>query len=91
MTTAIVLINAERTKLALVGEKLAEIQGITEVYSVGGQVDFVAIIRLPNNEALADLVTEKLTKVDGITKTETMVAFRAISKYDIASMFQIGD
>ena len=91
MTTAIVLINAERTKLTSVGDKLAEIQGITEVYSVGGQVDFVAIIRLPNNDALADLVTEKLTKVEGITKTETMVAFRAISKYDIASMFQIGD
>jgi len=91
MTTAIVLINAERTKLSQVGEKLAEIQGITEVYSVGGRVDFVAIIRLPNNEALADLVTEQLTKVEGIVKTETMVAFRAISKFDIASMFEIGD
>jgi DNA-binding Lrp family transcriptional regulator len=91
MTTAIVLISAERTKLTFVGEKLADIQGITEVYSVGGQVDFVAIIRLPNNDALADLVTEKITKVEGITKTETMVAFRAFSRYDIASMFQIGD
>jgi DNA-binding Lrp family transcriptional regulator len=73
-----------------VGEQLANIQGITEVYSVGGQYDFVAIIRLPNNEALADLVTEKITKVEGITKTETMVAFRAFSKYDIASMFDLG-
>ena len=91
MTTAIVLINAERTKITSVGEKLSEIQGISEVYSVGGHVDFVAIIRLQNNDALADLVTEKITKVEGITKTETMVAFRAFSRYDIASMFQIGD
>ena len=91
MTTAIVLIHAERTKLTLVGEKLAEIQGITEVYSVGGNVDFVAIIRVPNNDALAELVTEKLATVEGIAKTETMVAFRAFSRYDIASMFQIGD
>ena len=91
MTTAIVLVNAERTKLASVGEQLAAINGITEVYSVVGQVDFVAIIRLPNNDALAELVTEKITKVVGIIKTETMVAFRAFSKYDIASMFEIGD
>jgi len=91
MTTAIVLINAERTKIASVGEQLAAIEGITEVYSVGGHVDFVAIIRLPNNDALADLVTEKITKVEGIIKTETMVAFRAFSRYDIASMFEIGD
>jgi DNA-binding Lrp family transcriptional regulator len=91
MTTAIVLISAERTKLASVGEQLAALEGITEVYSVGGQVDFVAIIRLPNNDALADLVTEKITKVEGIIKTETMVAFRAFSRFDIASMFEIGD
>jgi len=91
MTTAIVLFNVERTKIAYVGEQLAAIQGITEVYSVGGQYDFVAIIRLSNNDELAELVTEKITKVEGITKTETMVAFRAFSRCDIASMFEIGD
>lgn len=91
MTTAIVMFNVERTKIRSVGEQLAAIPGITEVYSVGGQYDFVAIIRLQNNDALADLVTEKITKVEGITKTETMVAFRAFSRYDIASMFEIGD
>jgi DNA-binding Lrp family transcriptional regulator len=91
MTTAIVMFSVERTKIRSVGEQLAAIPGITEVYSVGGQYDFVAIIRLPNNDALADLVTEKITKVEGIIKTETMVAFRAFSRYDIASMFEIGD
>jgi DNA-binding Lrp family transcriptional regulator len=90
MTTAIVMFNVERSKISSVGEQLAGIQGITEVYSVGGQYDFVAIIRLPKNEDLADLVTEKITKVEGITKTETMVAFRAFSKYDLAGMFDLG-
>lgn len=91
MTTAIVLFNVERTSIRTVGEKLAGIEGVTEVYSVGGQYDFVAIIRLPNNDKLAELITEKIAVIDGITKTETMVAFRAFSKYDLASMFEIGD
>jgi DNA-binding Lrp family transcriptional regulator len=90
MTNAIVLINVERTQINKVGEILAGIQGITEVFSVGGQVDFIAIVRVPDNEALADLITEKITKVEGITKTETMVAFRAFSRYDVAGMFELG-
>jgi len=89
MTTAIALINADQKRLNAVGEQLAAIQGITEVYSVGGQYDFVAIMRLPDNESLADLVSEKVTKVNGLLKTETMVAFRAFSRYDLASMFEI--
>lgn len=91
MITAIVLINAERTKIKQAAQKLAAIEGITEVYSVSGRFDIVAIIRLANNDDLADLMTEKLTLVDGITKTESMVAFNVLSKHDIASMFQLGD
>jgi DNA-binding Lrp family transcriptional regulator len=91
MTTAIVLFNVERTLIPSVGEQLAGIEGITEVFSVGGRFDFIAIIRLPNNDTLAEVITEKIAKVQGITKTETMVAFRAFSRYDLASMFEIGD
>jgi DNA-binding Lrp family transcriptional regulator len=91
MTTAIVLFNVERTRIHSVGEELAGIDGITEVFSVGGRFDFVAIIRLPNNDKLAELITERIAKVEGITKTETMVAFRAYSRYDIAAMFDIGE
>ena len=90
MITAIVLINTERKLIRQIGEELSQIEGITEVFSVSGQYDLVAIIRLKNNEALADLVTEKITTVDGIIKTESMVAFRMISKHDIASMFDLG-
>ncbi|MCW0483444.1 Lrp/AsnC family transcriptional regulator [Gaoshiqia sediminis] len=89
MTTAIALIRADQKKLNAVGEQLAGIPGITEVYSVGGQIDFVAIMRLPDNESLAELVTEKITKIEGISNTQTMVAFRAFSRYDLASMFDI--
>ncbi|HEX2934082.1 MAG TPA: Lrp/AsnC ligand binding domain-containing protein [Bacteroidales bacterium] len=91
MITAIVLINAERTKIKQAALQLATIEGITEVYSVSGRFDIVAIIRLANNDDLADLMTEKITLVDGITKTESMVAFNVLSKHDIASMFQLGD
>lgn len=91
MITAIVLINAEHTKIKQAAQQLATIDGITEVYSVSGRFDIVAIIRLANNDDLADLMTEKITLVDGITKTESMVAFNVLSKHDIASMFQLGD
>jgi DNA-binding Lrp family transcriptional regulator len=91
MTTAIVLFNVERKMISTIGEKLAGIEGITEVFSVGGRFDFVAIIRLPDNDSLVGLITEKIANVPGITNTETMVAFRAYSKYDLASMFEIGD
>jgi DNA-binding Lrp family transcriptional regulator len=90
MITAIVLINAERTAINKAGEQLASMDGITEVYSVSGRFDLVAIIRLSNNDELAELITEKIVKVEGITKTESMVAFKTLSKHDIASMFDLG-
>ena len=89
MTTAIALIQAEQRRINEVGEHLSGIKGITEVYSVGGQFDFVAIMRLPDNDALAELVTEKVARIEGIVKTETMVAFRTFSKYDLAAIFEI--
>lgn len=89
MTTALVMFNVERTQINQVGEKLAGIQGITEVFSVSGNFDLVALVRVSDNDALADLITGQVTKIEGITKTETMIAFRTISRYDIASMFEI--
>lgn len=91
MITAIILINTERTKVNEVGTKLSAITGVTEVYSVSGRFDLVAILRLQKHEDLSDLVTEKITQIDGITKTESMIAYRVLSKYDIASMFDLGD
>ncbi|MDP4209757.1 MAG: Lrp/AsnC ligand binding domain-containing protein [Bacteroidota bacterium] len=91
MTTAIVLINAERTKINSVGEQLASIEGISEVYSVTGRFDLIAIIRLSSNEDLAELITSKITKVEGIISTESMIALKTLSMRDIASMFDLGN
>ena len=91
MINAIILINAENTKINSVAEQLVSLKGITEVYSVSGRFDLVAIIRLPYNEDLAELMTEKVTKVEGIVKTESMVAFKTLTRQDMASMFEFGD
>ncbi len=91
MINAIILINAERTKINSVAEQLVNLNGITEVYSVSGRFDLVAVIRLPHTEELAELITEKVVQVDGITKTESMVAFKTLSKSDLAGMFDLGN
>jgi len=90
MITAIVLLNTERGKVNSVAEKLATIEGITEVYSLAGKYDLAVIIRVKDNDAMADLVTEHMLKVEGITKSETHMAFRVYSKHDLEGMFSIG-
>ncbi|MFC1712938.1 Lrp/AsnC family transcriptional regulator [Candidatus Poribacteria bacterium] len=90
MVTAIVLSDVERDKINEVAEELADIQGISEVYSVSGRYDLAAIIRVKTNEELADLITKHMLKVDGIRNTETMVAFRVYSRHDLERMFSIG-
>jgi DNA-binding Lrp family transcriptional regulator len=90
MVTSIILIAVERTKINEVAEQLAVIEGISEVYSVSGKYDLVAIARVSSNEKLSDLVTNHLLKINAILKTETMLAFQAFSKYDLDAMFSIG-
>jgi DNA-binding Lrp family transcriptional regulator len=89
MITAIVLLNVARTQVNAVAETLAEIPGISEVYSVTGELDLVAIVRVATNEDLAALVTERLVAVSGIEKTTTMLAFKAYSRHDLESMFSL--
>ncbi len=90
MVTSIILINAERNKINEIAEQLQELEGISEVYSVSGNFDLVAIIRVRTNEDLADLVTKKMLTISGITKTETMLAFQAFSRHDLDAMFAVG-
>ena len=90
MVTAIVLINVQRGKVNEVASALAETDGISEVYSVGGRYDLVAVIRSPSNEAMAELVTHHLAKLDQISHTETLIAFQSFSRHDLESMFSIG-
>lgn len=90
MVSAVVLLVVEKPKVNEVAEKLVELPGITEVYSVAGQYDLVAIARVRDNEAIADAVTNQMLKIDGIVRSETLIAFRAYSRYDLERIFSIG-
>jgi DNA-binding Lrp family transcriptional regulator len=87
---AFVLIKAEREAMHSLGGKLADVEGVTEAYSITGEWDFVAIIRLRQAEELAELVTGRLSRVRGIRETHTMVAFEVFSEHDLEAMFSIG-
>lgn len=90
MVSAIVLIECQKGSINKVAEALADMKGITEVYSVAGRVDLVAVIRVANNEQLADIVTSHMLTIQGITRTETLISFRVFSKHDLEQMFSIG-
>ncbi|MGD0337516.1 MAG: Lrp/AsnC ligand binding domain-containing protein [Bacteroidota bacterium] len=90
MTTALVLLTVARDKVTKVAELLAEMPGITEVYSVAGRFDLVAIIRVKENEQLATIVSDRIRKVEGIEKSETLIAFRVYSRYDLEMAFSLG-
>lgn len=90
MVTAIVLINVDHGHIQDVADGLIALDGVAEVYSVGGRYDLVAIIRTRANEEMADLVTGHMLKIPHINNTETLLAFRAYSDYDLERMFAIG-
>jgi DNA-binding Lrp family transcriptional regulator len=91
VTHAIILIEAERQAMATLGGELADVDGVAEAYSVTGEWDFVAIVRVREPEQLASLVTERLAQVNGIRRTHTMVAFEVFSKHDLDALFSIGN
>ena len=90
MVTAIILLKVARQSINDVAGRMADLEGISEVYSVGGRYDLIAIARLPNNDALAKLVTEGMRELDGVLDTETMRAFKAHSRHDLETMFSVG-
>jgi DNA-binding Lrp family transcriptional regulator len=90
LVTSIILINTKRTEINKVAEALAEMAGISEVYSVSGNYDLIAIARLASNDDLADLITNNLLKIEAIVRTETLLAFKAFSRHDLERMFSLG-
>jgi DNA-binding Lrp family transcriptional regulator len=90
MITAIVLINADRKAIPELGAALAAIEGVSEVYSVTGEVDFIAMVRAREHEQLADLVAGQIGQLPGVLKTHTHVAFRMYSRHDLESVFGLG-
>ena len=89
MVTFIILFNVKQKRIGSVAEELAEIPEISEVYSVTGIYDLVAIVRTRTNDEVAELVTERLGQIKGIEHTDTMLAFKAYSRHDLESMFSI--
>jgi DNA-binding Lrp family transcriptional regulator len=91
VTHAIILIQAERTALPDLGGLLADVPGVAEAYSVTGEWDFVAIIRVREHEQLAEIITGGILALPGVARTQTMVAFEAFSAHDLEAMFSLGD
>ncbi|HEV2033467.1 MAG TPA: Lrp/AsnC ligand binding domain-containing protein [Candidatus Dormibacteraeota bacterium] len=90
MLTAVILVKSRRDALTNLGPKLADIEGVAEVYTVTGEWDFVAIVRVREHDDLAQVVTQRLTKLEGIERTQTMVAFQQFSAHDLEAMFGLG-
>jgi DNA-binding Lrp family transcriptional regulator len=90
MITAIVLIQADVDRIPEVADSIAELDGVTEVYSVTGGIDLVALVRVREHDQLASVIADRLNKVSGVRGTETHIAFRAYSKHDLESAFDLG-
>ena len=90
MVTAIVLVRADVAAIPETGEAIAEIPQVTEVYSVTGEFDLVAMVRVRSHEELADVIPGRLNRVHGVTHTETHIAFATYSRHDLEAAFALG-
>lgn len=90
MITAIVFVQAQVDQIPEVAEQIAALDGVTEVYSVTGSIDLIAMIRVRSHDEIAEVVADRLNKVPGVTNTETHIAFRAYSTTDLEAAFSIG-
>ena len=90
MITAIVFVNADVSRIPQVAEQIAELSGVSEVYSVTGHIDLIAMVRVRNHDDVATVVADRLNKVDGVLSTETHIAFRSYSSHDLEAAFSLG-
>jgi DNA-binding Lrp family transcriptional regulator len=90
MITAIVFVKADVARIPEVAEAIAALDGVSEVYSVTGQIDLIAMIRVRDHEEVAATIADRLNKVPGVLETETHIAVRAYSKHDLESAFSLG-
>ncbi|MFI6497272.1 Lrp/AsnC family transcriptional regulator [Nonomuraea typhae] len=90
MVTAIVHINAEVDRIPEVAQTIAEIDGVSEVYSITGEYDLLAMVRVAAYEEIAEVIPGRINKVPGVLHTETHIAFRTYSKHDLESAFSLG-
>jgi DNA-binding Lrp family transcriptional regulator len=89
MIAAVVMIRTQREHIPAAAQAIADIEGVAEVYSVSGEWDLIAILRVTEWERIATVVTEHFAKVQGIERTQTLVAFRVYSQRDVESAFDM--
>ena len=90
MITAIVFVKADVARIPEVAEAIAATDGVTEVYSVTGQIDLIAMVRVREHDDIAAVVADQVNKVPGVEETETHIAFRTYSRHDLESAFSLG-
>lgn len=90
MITAIVFVNADVARIPEVAEAIAALDGVSEVYSVTGEIDLIAMVRVRTHDDIAAVVADRLNKVPGVVSTQTHIAFRAYSRHDLETAFSLG-
>ena len=90
MITAIVFVQVKSDQIPEVAEQIAAVDGVSEVYSVTGQIDLIVIVRVRSFEAVADIISDRISKVPGVIDTTTHLAFRAYSQHDLDATFSLG-
>jgi DNA-binding Lrp family transcriptional regulator len=90
MITAIVFLKADVARIPEVAEAVAGLDGVSEVYSVTGQIDLIAMVRVREHEEVASVVADQVNKVPGVLETETHIAFRTYSRHDLETAFSLG-
>lgn len=90
MLTAIALIDTEADRIPEVAEAVAEIPGVSEVYSVTGDVDLIAMVRVREHEELSGVIADRISKVEGVLRTQTYIAFQAYSRHDLEAAYNLG-
>lgn len=90
MITAIVFVQADVARIPEVATAIADLPGVTEVYSVTGTIDLIALVRVRDHDAIAEVVADRLNKVPGVVDTETHIAFKAYSRHDLDAAFSLG-
>ena len=90
MVHAVVLIQCEIDEIPEAAQAIADLDGVSEVYSVAGEFDLVAVVRVANHDDLATVIPGGIAKIDGVVRTETLIAFQVYSKHDLDRLFSIG-
>jgi DNA-binding Lrp family transcriptional regulator len=90
VVTAIVMVHTQVDRIPEAAQELADLEGVSEVYSVTGDVDLIAVVRVREHEQLAEVIADRISKVPGVVATDTHIAFRAYSRHDLESAFSLG-